>query len=285
MHRLLIIFSICLLTALTSCHLLDNEQPIPAFLELNNPVVKLPDFSGNDSHKITDVWVFEDGQILGVFPLPAKVPITVTGKESEITILAGIRNNGMNDTPVFYPFYKSIVKKVQATANELITIPLEFEYISNAKIPINESFETGNSFWLDLDNNPDTKIKVSNDTFSLGSKSGLVLLSSSLKFMEVGCNTAIKKGENARGQSYLELDYTGVGEIAIGIAKTRGITFIVEYVLFVPCRDNWNKIYVDLTDKLSQNDYDEYRIVLGFTKTGLGQYSNIYIDNIKHVHF
>ncbi len=268
-----------------SCSLTDNEKPVPYFLDLKNPVVKAPGSSNNDTHKITEVWVFSNGQIQGVFPLPAIVPLFFDGSNAEITLLAGIRNNGMNDTPAFYPFYKSIVKVIQPVANETISIPLNFEYVANAKIPVNESFETVHCFNFVVDNNPDTNMKISSETASLGAKSGLVSLSSSLRTMEIGCSRIVDKGENSRGQSYIELDYKGEGEIAIGIAKTRGNVFTVDYVLFVPGKQEWNKIYVDVTDKLSVDDYSEYRLVLGFTRTGFSLESNIYVDNIKHLHF
>lgn len=285
MFRLKNIFCFLSLIAFGSCGLLDNDKPVPFFLDLKEPTVRTPDNLGYDTHKITDVWVFADGQILGVFPLPAKVPLTVNNADSEITILAGIRNNGMNDTPVFYPFYKSIVTKVSPEANKTITVPLNFQYISNAKIPVNESFETGNSFWLDFDNNPNSNIKVTDETANLGLKSGWVALSNELKFMEVGSANNVNIGQNSRGQSYIEMDYKGEGEIAVGIAKSSFGFIRVEYVLFVPGKENWNKIYIDVTDKLSPNDYEAYRVVLRFNRTGISQISNIYVDNIKHIHF
>jgi len=285
MFKIIYISYILLLLHLSSCNILDNDQPLPFFLELKEPTVKLPNTNIYDTHKITDVWVFADGQILGVFPLPAKVPLSITNSVSEVTILAGIRKNGMNDTPVFYPFYKSIVTTVNPKANEGVTIPLDFEYIPDAKIPISESFELGNSFTIDLDKNPETNLQLTSESSILGSKSGLISLTSTTKFIEAGCSRKISSGENSRGQSYIELDYKGEGEIAVGIAKSMNGVLRIEYVLFVPAKENWNKIYVDVTDKLSPSDYNEYFIILAFTRTGNSQISNIYVDNIKHIHF
>jgi hypothetical protein len=268
-----------------SCGLTDNESPLPFFLDLSSPSVKAVATFGNDTHKITDVWVFADGQILGVFPLPATVPVTLTGKEQEITILAGIRNNGMNDQPVFYPFYQSIVKKLNPAANEHITIPLDFKYVDNAKIPINEGFENTNSFSLDIDNKPETFIYPSTSTAILGKYSGEVTLNSSLSFVEVANTQPILAGDNSRGESYIEFDYKGDGEIAVGLAKFRNGTINIEYFLFVPGKANWNKIYVEVTDKLSSQDYEKYLVLLAFSKTGNSQESKIYVDNYKHVHF
>ncbi|MFZ1524945.1 MAG: hypothetical protein WAT22_09025, partial [Saprospiraceae bacterium] len=99
------------------------------------------------------------------------------------------------------------------------------------------------------------------------------------------CTNLIKKGENARGKSYLELDYKGQGEIAVGLLKiTSGLPKIT-YHLFIPANENWNKIYVELTDQTSANDYSEYGVVMSIRKTGNNPESKVYLDNIKHIHF
>lgn len=281
-HLILVLAGVSLFS---SCGLTDNEKPIPGFLELKEPKVTKPDGNGLDTHKITDVWVFADGQIVGVFPLPAKVPLEVTGKEQEITLLAGIRNNGMIDSPVFYPFYKSILTKVTPQEGKTIQIPLDFQYARDFKMPLNEGFETGNVFSIDFDNKPETKIITTQDTYASGSKSGLAILESGSTFIEVASASRVINNENARGQSYIELDYKGEGEISVGIAKIRSGIITGEYVLFVPGKETWNKIYVDVTKVLSGTDYDEYRIILAFRKTGFSEQSKLYIDNVRHLHF
>lgn len=270
----------------TSCGLSDNEQPMPAFISLHDPTVKMPTGTGFDTHKITEVWVFADGQILGVFPLPAMVPLSIVGDgDVEISILAGIRNSGINDTPVFYPFYKSIIQVITPEIGATYDIPLQFEYTPGTKIPINESFEASNVFTTDLDNNIDTNFEITNLESTLGSSCALVSLTSSLSFFEVGSAIVVQSGDNARGASYLEMDYKGDGEIAIGLIKSLNQRITLEYFLFVPGKTDWNKIYVDLTDKLSITDYDAYAIAIGFTKTGNSTTSKLYLDNIKHIHF
>jgi hypothetical protein len=275
----------CFLLLITSCRLSDNAAPVPYYLILEDPVVVAPLGGGQDSHKITDAWVFADGQILGVFPLPARIPIVAQEGSVEITILAGIRNNGMFDAPVFYPFYKSIVKSVSPKPNGSENIPLLFQYVSNAKIPVNESFESGTSFTIDLDNNINTEIISTGEDARTGKRSGLISLSNNQKFVEVGSSLRVLNSQNSKGKSYIELDYRGEGEIAVGIIKTRNTAFRVDYVLFVPGKPEWNKIYIDVTDVLSPGDYDEYRLALGFSRTGFSETSRIYVDNIKHVHF
>lgn len=270
----------------SACDINDNESPIPAFIVLESPKVTEPLTGNTDTNKILDAWVFADGQILGVFPLPARVPITTLDKEVEILILAGIRNNGMNDIPVFYPFYQSITQKVNLQANQIISIPMNFGYNSKSKIPINESFEDDVAlFSVDLDNNTETNVNSFVEDASVGQKCMVASFNSNISYIEVASTVAIDKFNNLQGQSYIEFDYKGSGEIAVGILKSNSNKFTVEYVLFVPAKAEWNKIYVDVTNVLSPRDYEEYRLAFGFRRTGGNVDGKIFIDNLKHCHF
>ena len=54
---------------------------------------------------ITDAWVTMDGINLGVFELPAQIPILDEG-EHNFRISPGIKENGMSATRMIYPFYE-----------------------------------------------------------------------------------------------------------------------------------------------------------------------------------
>jgi hypothetical protein len=279
-----ILYIVCLLV-INSCRLTDNDKPEPFYLELKNPVVKQPFGTENDTHKMTDVWVFINGQIIGVFPLPARVPVTYDGGNAQVTILAGIRKNGMLDNPVFYPFYQAIEKTIAPKVNETITIPLDFKYVPNAKIPIFEGFETAHCFSLDIDGVASSYIGTTGQDAALGASCGKITLTTENSYVAAACATSIKKSETSKGQSYLELDYKGEGEIAVGISKLQGNTSKLDYFLYIPGKENWNKIYIDLTDKLSPQDFSEYFIVISASKKNNSQQSVLYIDNIKHIYF
>ncbi len=287
MGRLILNIIICSwLVTVLSCGITDNDQPIPYYLDLKDVVVFEPNSEIPATHKITDVWVISDNeQIQGVYPLPAKVPIQWADKETKITILPGIRNNGMNDTPVLYPFLENVEMTLIPEKLKTYTIPLNFRYRDNCKFSVDEGFEESNifNFYYDPDNT--TKLEVTGEESRSGIKSGKVTLSQSGTFTEVGTGIQVLRGQNLRGKSYVEFDYKGEGEIAVGIAKTLGTVIRGEYVLYVPARSEWNRIYVDLTDKTSPNDYDSYRLILAFAKTGFSEESKIYIDNFKHIHF
>lgn len=268
-----------------SCDLNDNDQPLPFYLDMDDVTVSEPYSTLEGTHKITDAWVFADGQIQGVYPLPVKAPLFWEDKPSEIKILAGIRNSGMNDYPVFYPFFKEISLNMTPEALKEYKVPMNFKYIDDAKFSVIEDFENGNIFNFDLDGRPETVMEVTTEESRTGERCGVVTLTRSVNFMEIGCDRQILKGQNARGKSFVEFDYKGEGEIALGIAKTNRGIITIKYILFVPAKKEWNHIYVDYTNEISPEDFESYRLALAFTKTGSSEESKVYIDNYKHVHF
>jgi hypothetical protein len=255
------------------------------YIELKEP--KLSSVSSPvETHNITEVWVFQDDQIIGLFPLPAKVPIVSENASVKIKISAGIRNNGIKDTPKLYPFIAPIETSIEFVPSETKIIPLQFTYkTQGVNMPINDNFESRHSFETDLDGNFATFLSLSTNFAASGLRSGEVKLTEDVNFVEIGSNLDIKKQDINSGASYVEFDYKGEGEISIGVAKINNSIFKVDRLIYVPCKQEWNHIYIDFTTVLQPKDFDAYRIVFGFTKAGNSNLSNVYIDNVKHLHF
>ncbi len=271
-----------------SCQLDDNEAPIPSYIYVDQPILIAPGtINTPDSHKITDVWVIADGQVLGIFPLPAYIPVEVTGVSTDIEIRGGIRNNGMNDNSVEYAFFEPVKYQYVAQPLDTVTVPLIFRYKSDVKIPINENFEGNNRFNTNLNPNSNVSLVVSENEASTGNRSGMVELTPENNYVELASNDFIRKEDHARGRSYIEFDYKGDDEITVGIVKLSvgNPNLDVQYVLFVPGKRDWNRIYVDVTNILSPHNFDVYYVVLGFSKLTNSAVSRTYIDNVRHVHF
>lgn len=272
---------------LSGCGITDTFSPVPAYIKLENPKVFTDQSQGAATHKITDAWVFQNGQIIGVYPLPAQVPLIVDEQEQEILVLAGIRNNGANDSPVFYPFYKSIIvnKKFEQLKTE--NIPLEFSYINQVKFNLIADFEQINLFNFDLDEEPATGIVLSSDASASGQKSGKVSLNKDNPFMEVATTDRILKSAGAPGKSYIEMDYFGEAEIAIGIISYQdgGNTGGLEYKVVLRPQATWNKVYVEVTELINASNLKDFRIALAFSLPPGKDEGTCFIDNIKFVRF
>jgi len=272
---------------ISGCGITDTFSPVPAYIRLENPKVLTDQSQGASTHKIKDVWVFQNGQIIGVYPLPAQVPLIVDEQDQEILLLAGIRNNGANDSPAFYPFYKSIIVKKKFEQLKTENIPLEFSYINQVKFNLIADFEQVNLFGFDLDEKPSTGIVLSSEASAAGQKSGKILLNKDYPFIEVATTDRILKSAGAPGKSYIEMDYFGEGEIAIGIISYQegGNTGGLEYKVVLRPQTEWNKVYVEVTELINASSLKDYRIALAFSLPAGKDEGVCYIDNVKLVRF
>ncbi|MBK8081840.1 MAG: hypothetical protein IPN49_00195 [Saprospiraceae bacterium] len=287
MNRLKYFFPALLAIFFSGCGLNDNVAPVPTYLIIKDPKVLKVNSTGEDTHKITDVWVYSDGQLQGIFPLPAKVPVISTGEESEILILAGIRKNGILDEPAFYPFYKAITANVKLEPLKEINIPITFQYSENCKFDVIADFEQVNLFEFDLDLDGKAGLNLSAEDASSGLKSGKIKLENANSVVEIGSTQLFEKLSIISGNAYIEMDYKGQAEIGIGLVTydDLNVAGMLQYKVVVVPRDKWNKIYVDITDILSAPRLRSYRLAFGFTVPAGKETGEIYVDNIKLVRF
>ena len=133
---------------LSSCKKDDNT---PAWLIIDHFDLVTNEVSeGANSHGITDAWVFMDGQALGVFPLPARIPILAEGSH-DFVIYAGVKMNGISDTRTKYPFYERHDLTLNLAKNEEFTVNPTITYKSNLQFKMIEDFEdVGVDFTKDL---------------------------------------------------------------------------------------------------------------------------------------
>ncbi|MCB0660854.1 MAG: hypothetical protein KDC04_07960 [Saprospiraceae bacterium] len=270
---------------ISSCGITDNEAPIPGYIKVTSVGVEPFGNANEETHNITDLYVFLDGQIQGVFPLPAQIPIFEPTKNQELTILAGIKNNGVGANPVFYPFYKSIVRDIVLDPLETLELPLSFKYVDNAKLGYYDNFESINSIFTHVVGSVQGSIKRDNTTSTVGQYCGKITLDSGSPSLQLTPTNHIRESEIIGGSSYVEFDYKGDGVINVGVLKRNGTNEAVNYKVLVPCKSEWNKIYVEFTAELAAKDFDDYAIVLGFTRKESNNSATIYLDNFKHWHF
>lgn len=274
-----------LIFSMLGCRLTDSANPEAFYLEIKEVVVANPVNGNAELNKVTEVWVFIDNQIMGLYPLPAFIPVEYVKDKIDIKLFAGIRRNGFIDYPVFHPFLVTPDITMNVSPNVKYALFPIFEYGTSASMPINESFEVSNSFSIDYDGNPETKMERTNKDASNGQYALLNVFKDGNKISEALSIRPISKTEHKRGKSYIEFDYKGQDEISLGIAKIKDGFFNVKYEVFVPAKPEWNRIYIDVTDILSPHDFDEYRLIIRILKISSSSESETYIDNIRHIHF
>jgi hypothetical protein len=277
---------ILILFFINSCTFTDNDSFEPAYLILESPSLTTQSSEGPALQNITDAWVIVDGQLIGVFPLPAKVPVIPTGLLMEIQINAGVKQSANINSSVEYPFFNPFITQLKLESNKDFKIDMNFKYKPALIFDFIEGFEN-NSHILDndVDGNPATRLNISDKDKSFGKKCGLLELDIENPDGEVASIPFYQNKNNKKGSVFLEFDYKSDVNLFVG-SEVISSTSVQRYSSEIPASNVWKRAYVDLTKEISLNNVTEYRPLIGstITSTSLTK-ALVYLDNVKLVHF
>jgi len=297
--RILFLLSVILggiLLSITSCDIINPEEPIPAFLFIPEFTLNTEEATeGTNSQKITEVHIFVANEFLGIFTLPATIPVLEEGLQ-EVQVFPAIRSNGLGDITDIYPFYTPYQAELEFIPANVDTIFPVTEYQETAKFFFEpqESFEDGTlAFAEDLDGNPETTIELTNQVVFEGSGSGLIQLEQDDDQIELGSNLITEMPNINAITTYLELDYMTEITFLVGVIGFDSQGRIISSAIDkgVNPKDDWNKIYFNFTDEMIQllelgNQLVGYRfVIIADLFAGDAEQANIYLDNIKLVQF
>ncbi len=251
----------------------DNET-IPANIRIND--ITLNEI--NTTYKITDAWVYVDDQLQGVYELPALFPVLNNGKHN-LRIKAGIKNNGIAATRISYPFYTSfILENFEFVPNEIKTINPIVSYLDSTNYFV-EDFE-GIGINVSSTNISDTIINILNDgTNNYGSG----ILNDSLLTFEISTDDLTTLPQ-AGSPVFLELDYKSNTQFLVGVYINYSLVVKKELIWINP-KENWNKIYIDLTNTISEGiNAPSFSIFIGMKRDYNLDTNAIYFDNIRIIY-
>lgn len=281
------LFSFLLLGS--SCDIINPEEQVPAYLDIQPfTLTTSPGPQGTTSEKITEVWVFIDGQFLGMYDLPATVPVLSVGS-TEIRLEAGVRDNGVSSTPEIYPFYEPYVINLDLEANKTATILPSTRYLPETRFAFIEDFE---------DNRPriftetvfgETEVNRTQADVFEGNYSGqFSLLRDERPLVEITSAASFSELQGDGVFVYLEVNYKSDAPVAWGIAGELGAGTGQQQFYdpgFTPSSE-WNKIYFNMTRLIFDAALDDYKFAFqAFLTETSPDSANVYLDNIKLVHF
>jgi len=268
-----------ILFVLASCQKEDTGA-IPTYVKINSI-----ELGYNTSSYITDAWVYINGQLQGVYELPAKFPILEKGN-TNIKVYAGIKNNGIASDRVIYPFYSA------DTINKVLTInsTTEIEPTVNIKENIDgkfEDFDNGYSF------NADTRFqKLANGPYGDYGSLSLNLLSDadSIFITEINYKDFPLSFDNVPQQGspiYMELDYKTSTSFLVGIyINSPNSPTLEKGLLWINQKEDWNKIYIDLTQTVSEAiGAETFSIFIRMQRDNNLDENKLDFDNIRIVHY
>jgi len=282
----IVVYTLLLLcTTALSCTFLAPEEITIGMLKIGDPSLQSSIGSGAPSHGIKDVWVYADEQILGVFGLPAAIPVEAKEGPTSLQIRAGISPNGNNSSSIEYPFFDEIVTQQNIRPEENITVPLNFNYKREAVFDFVADFEQTNIFMDDVDGNAQTVIQRVEIASPFGSFAGLIELQGQNDAIEVTHTARYLGANNKKGSVFLEFDFKGDDNFFVGTILEKGSNQVKAYKILVTPSAEWKHFYLDLTDEISKSDVLSYKVVFSSTISPGKTKSTIYLDNIKLIHF
>jgi hypothetical protein len=284
-------FVLLLFPLFISCE--GKKETLPAYVTIESIDFNYDNVSvlGNGGTAITDAWVFDNDNLLGVFELPTTVAIASEG-DHKITVAAGIKLNGISSTREAFPFYQKWNNHITLSPLDTIKTNPIVNYFPQTGISFKEEFENAVS---KIDTAPSSDVAlvrtlISNQPSYLSKYVGLATMTAANPGFKAYTTQLFLVPTSSALPVYLELDYkcnqnliisTLIQEPGSGTVENRIITLI-------STEENgqlqWNHIYIDLTDSFA-GKVNATGFGIGFT----AYYNSgnpeglIYIDNAKVV--
>ncbi len=267
-----------------SCDIINPEEEIPSYIYIDDIKISIDDtgIQGAESEKFTDAWVFIEGNNIGAFELPAIIPVLEEG-EHLVQVFAGITNNGIQSSRLLYPLTDPDSFTVNLVRGEIDTLSPVVRYSEETVFPFVENFEGEILYNLDLDG-LSTRIERYSGDFVDGSNSGRVVLDTAgREIFWVASYRAFPELPIGR-PVFLEMDYKNTIEFTVQLRYTiAGASDAINMLTLNP-KEDWNKIYVDLTPEVQANEELDFQISF-YADILDGQSSaEILFDNIKLIY-
>jgi hypothetical protein len=259
---------------------------VPAYVEIPSVTLSTTTEQGGNSSKITDAWVFADEELVGVWELPAKVPVLRSGS-STITVTPAIKRNGFYDDRLRYPFYTSWSGTVEVEPKGSTVVQPVVEYMSQTLFWI-EGFEDAGT-QLNLTPASDTSLIIFDpighpDIVLDGTPCGGIILDQDHRYVRLYTD---ENFDVYGGPVFLEFDYRNDVVLTVGIQYLQGgVPRADPYLFLVPTRRDdgsmpWNKVYVDLSPVFNVGGITQrnffFEVELPLSRNS----GELYLDNIK----
>lgn len=270
---------VCIL-GLSSCEVINPEEQIPSYIHIDSFIVNNGDLP---PYNVTDAWVYVNDDIVGVYELPATIPL-LAGGQNALQIRAGIKMNGIALTRISYPFFKPYEIDLELFRDSTLSISPQTSYQGN--IVWEENFENV-GITIQSTSQSDTIVqRLSNDTnIFQGNGCGALILPPGAEVFEAISSQAFQLPKGGAAV-FLEVTYKCNNRFAVGVfANTGGQSIQVSSSLIVNPKSEWNKIYINLTNEVSgQLEAADYNIYFGVIKENVTT-AEVYLDNIRLLSF
>jgi len=284
-----------LIISLYSCQIIDQPEIAPSFVHIQDfEFIINHSGQGSNSEDITDAWIYVNGNLEGVYELPATIPLHYDGTQ-ELSIYPGIKRNGISGDRKKYPFYEVYSIEIMLYPDSIINLSPTTQYEDPLFMWI-EDFEDPQSKLTSFATS-DTDIQIidqqSGETFE--GDAGAINMDTNNIYCELRTNELDfnQFPKNINVPAYMEMNYANNYPFTIGILHKDGtLSSYTKQPLITmhPTSSDtneltWNKTYLYLSDVTnffpSATEFDIY-----ISASNYQQQNNIKIrlDNIKVIY-
>lgn len=263
-----------------------ESDGIPCYYHLQAPQLLNRDGSFDKVNGISDLYVFSQGKILGVYDSLSYVPDLTEGL-TDVSIFAGIKNNSLGQNRIKHPFLQVYDTAIWLGESQSFSITPVFQYAASATVDMIRNFESGNTWVPSIKDVGSVSVVTGSSTVLQGLRCGLFQLinnSVSAEFIESN-DVPINPGDNV----FLELNYSCNNTFGIGVYSFEGsVTERIPILFLTPTTSSseipsWKKVYVDLgMIGVQRLNTEKFKIYMDYTSNETNQ-PKIYLDNIKIV--
>lgn len=270
-------------------------EPTPSYIKITEAefLFNNPELTGIGGTNISDVWLYIDNQLAGLYQLPAVVAIAGEGNH-EIRLASGIRISGVQSLQLAYPFHRQFnAGTLNLTGLDTFTITPDFEYRGGSVFAWKEDFEStlGSSMDTILGSLADLEqVAVPNSPFFIQTQAGHARLTEELSYFKAATDDLYPIPITAL-PFFLEMDYSCNQQFVVSILIKRfGDVIREQSVIFLnPTTSTttpvWNKIYIEMTPFISgQVDAEGFGFSITAYHDSRVEEGLIYFDNFKLIH-
>jgi hypothetical protein len=269
----------------SQCKVFDNEVLVPGYVYIPGYkfVTNADGSQGDSTSKITEAWVYTQGNLEGSFGFPALIPIQRNGTY-EIGLDAGVQRSGQFSERKPNLLITREYFTVNLKPNTVDTIFPVFKYVTGTKFLMIEDFDNvGFRFTKYYSNPGDTIIAVNSgdSARTTGRNSGMIKLSDSTTLFRMISTDAYRlTGLNI--PAMLEFDYNTDITLYIGLVANTATGNEVIPLYYAYPNKTWNKVYLDLSLDIGKlPSGTEYKIFIDILRPAGTATPRIFIDNIK----
>ena len=270
-----------LVMLLVNCN---KEEPIPSYIHIDKFTLTTNyNVEGTASDKILDAWIYIDDQLVGAFQMPCTVPVLYEGTHT-VKVLAGIKENGISETRITYPFYETFEQSVDLVPGEILTLNPTTKYTQGADFAWIEDFDNVAHTLCNNLGSADTAMQMittPTEIFENTGSGGVFLSTGATSYIGVSCNNYILP--KAGAPVFLEINYYCNTDFNIGIVGYAGSNIETQSIsITLRPTNGWNKVYVNLTTEVSSAiTSTDFKIFFSMVKNPDLSTSYVYVDNIK----